>query len=161
MDENMLINGGDGYAWRKYGQKDILDSQYPRCYFRCSHKYEGCKATKQVQRIKEEPILYQTTYFNHHTCTVTPRAPPLIPDSDLVDPNLRNFQTGNTSEQEECQSTDPNDPWQEMIGLDSFGYKPIWDPTMEDGGFRLYSCEATELHMEDNQFGDIDNYFHF
>ncbi|KAL0359097.1 UNVERIFIED_CONTAM: WRKY DNA-binding transcription factor 70 [Sesamum angustifolium] len=154
----------DGYAWRKYGQKDILDSQYPRCYFRCTHKYEGCKATKQVQRIKEEPILYQTTYFNHHTCTVTPRALPLIPDSNLVDPNLLNFQTGNTSEQEECQSMDPeikkeecskeNDLWQEMIGLDSFGYKPIWDPTMsshqEDGGFRLYSCEATslsELHM--------------
>ncbi|XP_049388026.1 WRKY DNA-binding transcription factor 70-like [Solanum stenotomum] len=28
----------DGHAWRKYGQKVILNSKYPRCYYRCSHK---------------------------------------------------------------------------------------------------------------------------
>ncbi|XP_054784980.1 probable WRKY transcription factor 70 [Prosopis cineraria] len=60
----------DGHAWRKYGQKIILNAKYPRNYFRCTHKYDqGCQATKQVQRIQDDPPLYKTTYFGHHTCT--------------------------------------------------------------------------------------------
>ncbi|KAH6790427.1 hypothetical protein C2S51_005433 [Perilla frutescens var. frutescens] len=85
----------DGCAWRKYGQKIILNSEYPRCYFRCTHKSDGCKALKQVQRVKGDEILYQTTYFNHHTCKETLRAPPtLLMDSD-PDPNLISFETSN------------------------------------------------------------------
>ncbi|VFQ99535.1 unnamed protein product [Cuscuta campestris] len=58
----------DGYAWRKYGQKHIHNSLHPRCYYRCTQKgREGCKATKQVQRISQDE--FQTTYFGHHTCT--------------------------------------------------------------------------------------------
>jgi len=40
-----------------------------RHYYRCTHKYDqNCEATKQVQRIQEDPPLYKTTYFGHHTC---------------------------------------------------------------------------------------------
>ncbi|CAH9069651.1 unnamed protein product [Cuscuta europaea] len=57
----------DGGAWRKYGQKIILKSEYPRCYFRCTHKYvAGCRATKQVQRTQDG--MYQSTYYSRHTC---------------------------------------------------------------------------------------------
>ncbi|XP_051137916.1 WRKY DNA-binding transcription factor 70-like [Andrographis paniculata] len=60
----------DEFAWRKYGQKLILNSHYPRCYYRCTYKNGGCKATKQVQMIKEKPnTLYQITYINHHSCS--------------------------------------------------------------------------------------------
>ncbi|CAN4085177.1 unnamed protein product [Withania somnifera] len=59
----------DGCAWRKYGQKNILNSKYPRCYYRCTHKYDqDCRATKQVQIMQECPIMYCTTYFGNHTC---------------------------------------------------------------------------------------------
>ncbi|KAJ6865572.1 hypothetical protein NC651_035974 [Populus alba x Populus x berolinensis] len=59
----------DGHAWRKYGQKVILNAKFPRNYFRCTHKYDQqCQAIKQVQRIQEEPPLYRTTYYGHHTC---------------------------------------------------------------------------------------------
>ncbi|KAL6139020.1 hypothetical protein ACLB2K_064298 [Fragaria x ananassa] len=59
----------DGHAWRKYGQKQILNARHPRSYFRCSHKYEqGCKATKQVQKVEDDPSLFRTTYFGNHTC---------------------------------------------------------------------------------------------
>ncbi|TKY68995.1 WRKY transcription factor 70 [Spatholobus suberectus] len=59
----------DGHQWRKYGQKPILKAKYSRNYYRCTHKYDqNCQATKQVQRIQEEPPLYKTTYFGHHTC---------------------------------------------------------------------------------------------
>ncbi|KAK9070009.1 hypothetical protein SSX86_010407 [Deinandra increscens subsp. villosa] len=63
-----LVN--DGYAWRKYGQKEIINSEHPRQYYRCTHKYEqGCKATKQVQMIDDEPSKYMITYHRHHTCS--------------------------------------------------------------------------------------------
>ncbi|XP_059298764.1 WRKY DNA-binding transcription factor 70-like [Lycium ferocissimum] len=66
----------DGHAWRKYGQKVILNSKYPRCYYRCSHKYDKeCPATKQVQRIKEDPIIYRTTYFDRHVCKCSLKKP--------------------------------------------------------------------------------------
>ncbi|KAI3470972.1 hypothetical protein Pfo_027635 [Paulownia fortunei] len=180
----------DGYTWRKYGQKDIMNSEYPRCYFRCTHKHQGCKATKQVQRIKGDPILYQTTYFNVHTCTDrTPRAPPLIVDSDPVEPNLVSFQTNIPSKKdqystnpminkeeykEDTQSEDVSDakslldPWlQEIIGSECFGHKPMWAPMMsyyqEEGASGFHSCGSTSLHgldMDVNQLGEIDN-FHF
>ncbi|VFQ61646.1 unnamed protein product [Cuscuta campestris] len=67
-DSQTLVD--DGYAWRKYGQKTILNSLYPRHYYRCTHKFEqNCQATKQVQRIQESPPQYRTTYLGNHTCT--------------------------------------------------------------------------------------------
>ncbi|KAK4412777.1 putative WRKY transcription factor 13 [Sesamum alatum] len=59
----------DDYGWRKYGQKVILNAQHPRNYFRCLYKYQGCSATKQVQRILDNPPTYQTTYYGQHTCS--------------------------------------------------------------------------------------------
>lgn len=59
----------DGHAWRKYGQKVILNAKHPRNYFRCSHKFDqGCQATKQVQKIEDDPPLFRTTYHGRHTC---------------------------------------------------------------------------------------------
>ncbi|KAJ0743332.1 putative transcription factor WRKY family [Helianthus annuus] len=59
----------DEYAWRKYGQKVILNSKYQRNYYRCSYKFEqGCQATKQVQMIDDELPKYKITYCGHHTC---------------------------------------------------------------------------------------------
>ncbi|MBA0572838.1 hypothetical protein Golob_000146 [Gossypium lobatum] len=61
----------DGHGWRKYGQKDILNSKHPRSYFRCTRKYDqGCRATKQVQRLEEDGSqMYRITYIGAHTCT--------------------------------------------------------------------------------------------
>ncbi|KAG6592912.1 putative WRKY transcription factor 53, partial [Cucurbita argyrosperma subsp. sororia] len=59
----------DGFSWRKYGQKDILGSKFPRGYFRCSHRFaQGCSATKQVQRSDNDPSMYEITYRGKHTC---------------------------------------------------------------------------------------------
>ncbi|XP_038721970.1 WRKY DNA-binding transcription factor 70-like [Tripterygium wilfordii] len=59
----------DGFTWRKYGQKEILKAKYLRSYYRCTRKYaEGCKATKQVQRMEDQPEMFQTTYIGNHTC---------------------------------------------------------------------------------------------
>ncbi|CAN8287063.1 unnamed protein product [Cochlearia groenlandica] len=59
----------DRYAWRKYGQKEILNTNFPRSYFRCTHKpTQGCKATKQVQKQEHNPEMFQITYIGRHTC---------------------------------------------------------------------------------------------
>lgn len=69
----------DNHAWRKYGQKDILNSQFPRSYFRCTRKFEqGCKAMKQVQRLEENPDMYNITYIGLHTCKDTLKAPQMV-----------------------------------------------------------------------------------
>ena len=38
----------DGYHWRKYGEKQVKGSPYPRAYYKCSH--EGCMAKKIVEK---------------------------------------------------------------------------------------------------------------
>ncbi|KAJ7516129.1 hypothetical protein O6H91_22G044100 [Diphasiastrum complanatum] len=59
----------DGYAWRKYGQKDIQNSRHPRSYYRCTYRKElGCPATKHVQRLDDDPSLLCVTYNGVHTC---------------------------------------------------------------------------------------------
>ncbi|KAI4306968.1 hypothetical protein L6164_030203 [Bauhinia variegata] len=69
----------DRYAWRKYGQKEILNSKFPRSYFRCTRKHDqGCRALKQVQRIQESPEMYQATYIGIHTCRNTVKAQQLV-----------------------------------------------------------------------------------
>ncbi|KAG5582155.1 hypothetical protein H5410_052782 [Solanum commersonii] len=63
----------DGHVWRKYGQKKILNSPHPRNYYRCTYKFDqGCEATKQVQKIQENPSRFSITYQGHHTCKIYP-----------------------------------------------------------------------------------------
>ncbi|KAL5856511.1 hypothetical protein ACOSQ3_003969 [Xanthoceras sorbifolium] len=68
--ENQLqIPPDDGYSWRKYGQKDILGAKYPRSYYRCTYRQtKGCSATKQVQRLDDDPTMFEVTYRGVHTC---------------------------------------------------------------------------------------------
>ncbi|XP_041028777.1 WRKY DNA-binding transcription factor 70-like [Juglans microcarpa x Juglans regia] len=88
----------DGLAWRKYGQKLILNAKFPRNYYRCTHKFDqGCQATKHVQRIQEEPPKYRTTYIGNHTCRTFHKAPELILDSS---PFLLSFDSTITNKQD-------------------------------------------------------------
>ncbi|KAI4351626.1 hypothetical protein L6164_005969 [Bauhinia variegata] len=56
----------DMWAWRKYGQKPIKGSPFPRNYYRCSSS-KGCAARKQVERSTTEPNKYVVTYTGDHT----------------------------------------------------------------------------------------------
>ncbi|XWS15860.1 hypothetical protein CRYUN_Cryun34aG0038300 [Craigia yunnanensis] len=55
----------DSWAWRKYGQKPIKGSPYPRAYYRCSSS-KGCPARKQVERSREDPTMLVITYSCEH-----------------------------------------------------------------------------------------------
>ncbi|KAG6684933.1 hypothetical protein I3843_12G088800 [Carya illinoinensis] len=55
----------DMWAWRKYGQKPIKGSLYPRSYYRCSSS-KGCSARKQVERSPLDPGVFIVTYTSEH-----------------------------------------------------------------------------------------------
>ncbi|KAK2355773.1 putative WRKY transcription factor [Trifolium repens] len=55
----------DSWAWRKYGQKSIKGSPYPRNYYRCSSS-KGCTARKQVERSNTKTDMFIVTYIGDH-----------------------------------------------------------------------------------------------
>ncbi|OVA16948.1 DNA-binding WRKY [Macleaya cordata] len=59
----------DMWAWRKYGQKPIKGSPYPRGYYRCSSS-KGCLARKQVERSRSDPSMFIITYTAEHNHAV-------------------------------------------------------------------------------------------
>ncbi|KAJ6367966.1 hypothetical protein OIU78_000528 [Salix suchowensis] len=60
------ILSNDVWAWRKYGQKPIKGSPYPRNYYRCSSS-KGCAARKQVERSNTDPNMFIVCYTGDHT----------------------------------------------------------------------------------------------
>ncbi|EPS61412.1 hypothetical protein M569_13384, partial [Genlisea aurea] len=58
----------DMWAWRKYGQKPIKGSPYPRSYYRCSSS-KGCLARKQLEQSRSDPGKFTVTYSGEHNHT--------------------------------------------------------------------------------------------
>ncbi|XVE80667.1 hypothetical protein DITRI_Ditri14bG0156900 [Diplodiscus trichospermus] len=77
----------DGYNWRKYGQKQVKGSEYPRSYYKCTHP--TCQVKKNVERSHEghiTEIIYKGAH-NH------PKPPPnrrsvIVSSNPLVDMQL-------------------------------------------------------------------------
>ncbi|XP_076930465.1 putative WRKY transcription factor 48 [Bidens hawaiensis] len=62
----------DGYRWRKYGQKAVKNSPFPRSYYRCTSA--SCRVKKRIERSSENPWMVVTTYEGTHThpCPINP-----------------------------------------------------------------------------------------
>ncbi|KAJ8439270.1 hypothetical protein Cgig2_030205 [Carnegiea gigantea] len=55
----------DNWNWRKYGQKTIKGSPYPRSYYKCSSSGD-CLARKQVEHSSSDPGTFLITYIDEH-----------------------------------------------------------------------------------------------
>ncbi|KAK2648456.1 hypothetical protein Ddye_015945 [Dipteronia dyeriana] len=60
---------GDGYNWRKYGQKLVRANEFIRSYYKCTHP--NCRVKKQLDSTHDGRIT-DTIYFGQHD---HPRAP--------------------------------------------------------------------------------------
>ncbi|XP_068643218.1 WRKY DNA-binding transcription factor 70-like [Aristolochia californica] len=92
----------DGHGWRKYGQKEILGSKYPRGYFRCTHKHDqGCEASKKVQQKEDGSGMFAVTYTGHHTCRDPQKAHPIIIECEPRERIVLNFQSTSIEQQQQ------------------------------------------------------------
>ncbi|KAJ4874639.1 putative WRKY transcription factor 57 [Raphanus sativus] len=64
MTKSDVDNLEDGYRWRKYGQKAVKNSPFPRSYYRCTNS--RCTVKKRVERSSEDPSIVITTYEGQH-----------------------------------------------------------------------------------------------
>nr|USN24515.1 WRKY transcription factor [Panax notoginseng] len=73
MTKSEIDHLDDGYRWRKYGQKAVKNSPFPRSYYRCTSA--ACGVKKRVERSSNDQSIVITTYEGAHThpCPVTPR----------------------------------------------------------------------------------------
>eukprot|EP00262_Sarcandra_glabra_P012857 TRINITY_DN3402_c0_g1_i1.p1 TRINITY_DN3402_c0_g1~~TRINITY_DN3402_c0_g1_i1.p1 ORF type:complete len:740 (-),score=120.53 TRINITY_DN3402_c0_g1_i1:90-2309(-) len=60
----------DGYNWRKYGQKQVKGSEFPRSYYKCTHP--NCQVKKKVEQSHEGHIT-EIIYKGAHS---HPKPPP-------------------------------------------------------------------------------------
>ncbi|KAG2481264.1 probable WRKY transcription factor 70 [Panicum virgatum] len=69
----------DRFHWRKYGEKNILNAEYPRLYYKCGYSDDHkCPAKKYVQQQSNSgpTPLFMVTLINEHTCeTLFPNDP--------------------------------------------------------------------------------------
>lgn len=75
----MARNSEDGYNWRKYGQKQVKGSEYPRSYYKCTHP--NCQVKKKVERSFDgqiTEIIYKGAPHNHAQPQPNRRAAPSL-----------------------------------------------------------------------------------
>ncbi|KAK4743793.1 hypothetical protein SAY87_010105 [Trapa incisa] len=77
MTKSDVDNLEDGYRWRKYGQKAVKNSLFPRSYYRCTTA--SCNVKKRVERSHADPAIVVTTYEGQHTHPSPLLMPRLLP----------------------------------------------------------------------------------
>lgn len=106
----------DGYNWRKYGQKQVKGSEYPRSYYKCTHP--NCPVKKKVEKSLDGQIA-EIVYQGEHI-----HSKPQLLKHNIIEGEAQGFVSGATGQESnyslsnsnlneknegtECRSEDPN-----------------------------------------------------
>ncbi|KAG6509961.1 probable WRKY transcription factor 26 [Zingiber officinale] len=61
---SVIQTSGDGYHWRKYGQKNMKGNSYPRNYYKCMSP--NCNVRKYTEKAFDDSNFIVTTYEGEH-----------------------------------------------------------------------------------------------
>ncbi|KAG8391880.1 hypothetical protein BUALT_Bualt01G0232900 [Buddleja alternifolia] len=150
----------DMWSWRKYGQKPIKGSPYPRGYYRCS-TLKGCMARKQVERNRSDPGMFIVTYTGEHSHPMpthrnslagsTRQKPSEIPNSD--DSNKPSCspvpEKVESSREELAEAEDEDDDFStsNMAVVDDDFFSGLEDFTVMDAGDCISGHVSTNLQF--------------
>lgn len=160
----------DSWAWRKYGQKPIKGSPYPRGYYRCSSS-KGCPARKQVERSRADPTVLLVTYsFEHnhpwpqpkssscHASKSSPRstAPKPEPAADGQQPEPAENESSASAELEVPEPEQESEPVVKQEEEQKEEQKAVVEPAAVTT--TVAPAPAVEEEDENFDFGWIDQY---
>ncbi|VFQ92665.1 unnamed protein product [Cuscuta campestris] len=110
----------DGYAWRKYGQKHVKGSEYPRSYYKCTHP--KCAVKKKVEHSPDGQIT-EIVYKGAHN---HPKLPSLTGSTAMI-----GFEPGDTPQPSSTagsQDGDGDDEDGVSQGISNFLHTEYGDP---------------------------------
>jgi WRKY DNA -binding domain len=121
----------DGYNWRKYGQKMVKGSEYPRSYYRCTHT--NCPVKKKIEHSADGQIT-EIIYKGKH--------------NHEKPPNKRNKECSGAGSNDASEYTDSRN--QESISSDG---EEVGDDGNDEAKIRYYLsivfafvCVIHQLH---------------
>ncbi|KAG9457799.1 hypothetical protein H6P81_002307 [Aristolochia fimbriata] len=149
----------DGYRWRKYGQKAVKNSPFPRSYYRCTSAMCGVK--KRVERSCDDPTIVVTTYEGQHTHSspVAPRGSTasIPPDSLVFAPDPTGFSLPLQTSQSHSLQQQQQHPYFFNFPP-SMNFSPSSDPTpslLQDMRFCTSAAAAATLLRDHGLLQDI------
>ncbi|CAN4082088.1 unnamed protein product [Withania somnifera] len=139
----------DGYRWRKYGQKAVKNSPYPRSYYRCTS--QKCQVKKRVERSYQDPSVVITTYegqHNHHLpATLRGSVARMLNPSMLAQPSpLLSPQT--SFHQEYIMSQMP-----QLYGGNAFGNSPMYHHNLTHPSLHNHHQQMIQLPPTTHDYG--------
>ncbi|PNX99199.1 WRKY transcription factor, partial [Trifolium pratense] len=137
----------DGYNWRKYGQKQVRGSEYPRSYYKCTQS--NCQVKKKVERSHDGQIT-EIIYRGHHNHA--------IPHSSRRGSVPSNDEMSDISETNEtCDRSDADSIWENIQSQEKDAkHHPDWKL---DGQERTSPPSSrTELSNPTKRFRSLGKY---
>ena len=118
---SVITPAEDGYNWRKYGQKQVKNSEHPRSYYKCTHP--NCPVKKKVERSQEGHITEIVYKGSHSHPLPPPNRRPSVLSSHVIDlqaDGSENFRSKPGHNTETSREMAPNDHFQDVhsVGLE-------------------------------------------
>ncbi|XP_073154344.1 probable WRKY transcription factor 32 [Henckelia pumila] len=129
---------GDGYRWRKYGQKMVKGNPHPRNYYRCTSA--GCPVRKHIEKAVDNTSAVVITYKGvHDHDTPVPKKrhgskfAPLVDDTSDSSDSLKNIKMK---------------PYQSQTQLSMDKESDLTNESMNPGGEKTVETAQTLLSIE-------------